>query len=275
MTEQSNPMVGAYTPTGGVLEINPGEVAMPLVQSADGVVNASGRTALDIGESSRAYIDTQNAGAWHKVIPDSQTKMGERTSLSIPMDSNPSPEQMSRASEIASNNGMFAVDTGSGINFINDPYSTIGSARTGSTLGKELKGDLGVQLKAEFGTPGKRTKIDSGYEDYESAWQAGSGSGKATAQFLEKLSENEAFAGNIEDSLRAKAAANLKRDAQFSQEYALPVREDIQTARKIFSEKGRAGLIKAIKSGAILPALAAMMVAPQALKKNDDSQTGT
>ena len=275
LTEPSNKMVGAYTPSGGLLEINPGEVAMPLVQSSDGVVNASGRTALDIGESSRAYIDTQNAGAWHKIIPNSQTKMGERTSLSIPMDSNPSPEQMSRASEIATNNGMFAVDTGNGINFINDPYSTIGSARTGSTLGKEIKGDLGDQLKVEFGTFGERYKIDSGYEDYESAWQAGSGSGKATAQFLEKLGENEAFAGNIEDSLRAKAAANLKRDAQFSQEYALPVREDIQTARKIFSEQGRAGLVKALKSGAILPVAVLAVMSPEILKQNGDSRRET
>jgi hypothetical protein len=274
LTEPSNPMVGAYTPTGGVLEINPGEVARPLVQSTDGVVNASGRAALDIGESSRAYIDTQNAGAWNKVIPDSQTSVGERTSLIIPMSTNPTPEQMSRASEIASNNGFFAVDTGDSINFINAQAKKgeVGFERTGASLGKELKGDLGVQLKAEFGTPGKRTKIDSGFITYEEAWQAGSGSGKATAQFLEKLGENEAFAGNIEDSLRAKAAANLKRDAQFSQEYALPVREDIQTARKIFSEQGRAGLVKALKRGAILPASVLAVMSPEFLEQNGNSQ---
>ena len=275
LTEPSNSMVGAYTPQStGILEINPAEVARPLVQSTAGSVDDFGRAALDIGESSRAYVDVQNAGAWHKIIPNSQTKMGERNSLSIPMDTNPSPEKMSRASEIASDNGMFAVDTGNGINFINDPYSTIGSSRTGTSLGKELKGDLGNKLKAEFGTHGERYKIDSGYEDYENAWQSGSGSGKATTQFLDKLSENDAFASNIEPELMAKAAANLKRDAQWSKDYALPVREDIQTARKIFSEQGRAGLLKALKQGAILPAVVLAVMRPDFLQQNDDSQKG-
>jgi len=274
LTEPSNKMVGAYTPSGGLLEINPGEVARPLVQSSSGAVDDAGRTVLDIGESSRAYVDVQNAGAWHKTIPHSQTKMGERTSLSIPMDSNPSPEQMAKASDLASNNGMFAVDTGNGINFINDPYSDIGSARTGTSLGKELKGDLGDQLQVEFGTVGERYKIDAGYEDYEDAWKSGSGSGKATKQFLDKLGENEAFSGSIEPALMAKAADNMKRDAQFSKEYALPAREDIQTARKIFSEQGRAGLAKALKDGTILPAVVLAILSPKILQQNDDSQTG-
>ena len=279
LTDRTNDMVGAYTPTGGKLEINPGEVAKPYVQSTESILNPESVQALDMGENARAYVDAQNAGAWHRIIPSSQKNnpIGERNSLHIPMSQSPNANQMTEISRIADENGFFAVDTGEGINLIDAgaKEGSVGFERTGVSLGKELKGDLGQEIVNAMGVTAERVNIVSGFENYQDAWSAGSGSKKATIQFLESLSKNEKFASNIEPALRKKAAANLKRDAQFSQEYALPVREDIQTARKIFSEKGRAGLIKAIKSGAILPALAAMVVAPQALKKNDDSQTET
>ncbi len=269
LVEPTRTSVGAYTPAGtGLLEINPAEVARPLVQTSGGNVIPSDAGLLNVGESARAYMDVQNAGAWHKVIPNTQTAVGDRNSLSIPMSGSPSEDQMRKISELATANGMFAVDTGKGISLINDQYSTIGAARTGTSLGKELQGDLGEKLQKVVGSKGERVKIEGGYQDYESLWRAGQGSSKATQKFIDDMASNPKFAESIEPALRQKAAANLKRDADFSAQTGTKVRQDVQEARKIFSEKGLAGLKKALKGGAVLPAAAAVVLAPEMMESD-------
>jgi len=245
-------MVGAYTPEStGILEINPGKVARPLVHESDGEITPTDAVLLDIAESSRAYVDVQNGGAYHMVIPDSQTKASERTSITVKLDESPTPETMAQASKIAKENGFFAVDTSNGVNFINDIWSPQGQVRTGASLGKDLKGELGQQIKSTLGAPGSRVKIQGGYEDYENAWQAGVGSGKATEQFLNRLDENPTFAHNIEPALQRKAAANILRDEATD----LPERKDVQNARTILAEKGIEGLRSAMHQGVNLPKL--------------------
>jgi len=273
LSQPTNTMVGAYTPQStGILEINPGKVARPLVQQAGGNILPSDAGLLDIAESSRAFIDVQNAGAYHKVIPDSQTKMGDRSSINLPMDGSPEPELMSQISNLAEKNGFFAVDTGNGVNFVNDIYSPIGSKRDGSTLGKELKGDLGKDLESLVGSKGTRVKVQAGYEDYEAAWQAGDGSGRATQQFINKLDENPTFATAIEPALRRKAAANLERDAASG----FSGRNDVKNARNILANEGLDGLKAAIAAGTILPALAMLVLDPSqltsGLTQRDDLQ---
>lgn len=271
LTEPTLSTVGAYTPAGtGKLEINPGNVARPLVTTDKGSVTDTSRQLLDIGESSRAYVDAQNAGAWHKIVPNSQTSAGERSSLTIPMDKSPSPEEMAKITKIAEDNGFFAVDTGNGVNLINDIYSDIGSNRTGTTLGKELKGKLGESLKG-IGKP-ERVKVDTGYQDYEELWAAGPGSGRATEKFLDDLSKNESFAQAIEPALRKKAAQNLARDTEFARVNALPMREDMATALKTLSEGGIKALQKAVKSGVILPAVAFAVLSPSMIEEMRGNQ---
>ena len=272
LTQPTDTMVGAYTPQAtGILEINPGQVARPLVQQAGGEIIPSSAGLLDIAESSRAFIDVQNAGAYHKVIPDSQTKMGERSSINLAMDASPEPELMSDISSLADEYGFFAVDTGTGVNFVNDIYSPVGAGRTGGTLGKELKGELGSKLDSLVGSKGARVKVQAGYEDYEAAWQAGEGSGKATTQFLDKLDQNPTFATAIEPALKRKAAANIERDAVGS----FKGRKDVQRARRILADKGIDGLKAAIAAGTILPAIAMVVLDPSSLtasQQPDDSQ---
>jgi len=279
ITEPTQSAVGAYTPAStGVLEINPANVARPLVTTEGGVIRPNESNLLDMAESARAYVDVQNAGAWHKVIPDSQTSVGERTSLSIPVSKSPTKEQMEKISAIAEKNGFFAVDTGKGINLINDIYNPIGEARTGVTLGKELKGALGDDIKSLNLGRVERAKIQTGYEDYESAWQAGTGSGEATSKFLTDLSKNDVFAKGIEPALRAKAGQNLDRDIKFAQQQGMPIREDIVTALTILRDEGIAGLKKAVDNGVILPALVGSILSPaviDSLSANDSSLRAT
>lgn len=252
LVEPSTKMVGAYTPKAtGLLEVNPGEVARPLVQQSGGSLIPSDAQMLNIGESSRAFVDAQNAGAWHKIIPDTQTSVSERNSLHIPLGTSPTPEQMAKIDKIAKQNGMFAVDTGTGVNLINDVYSKIGKDRTGISLVKEIKGDLGSELKNVIGSTGQRVKIETGFQDYEGLWKE-AGKGKATKQFLDTLNTNPYFAQNIEPALQQKAAANMQRDAEFAKRTGGKVREDIQRARQILATKGIAGLTAALASGVVL-----------------------
>ena len=266
LTEPTSRSVGAYTPAGtGVLEINPAEVARPLVSFEGGALRPHEAGMLDIGESARAYLDAQNAGAWHTLVPDSQTKVGERTSVTLDL-ANPSQEQMGRLSDLATRSGMFAVDAGDSVRLINDEWSDIGGARTGATLGKELKGDFGSELRdITDGATATRRKIQSGYQDC-------TGSGQATEKFLGDMEKLPEFASNIEPALRRKAAINLERDQAASQATGFAVREDIQNARRVLVQEGIEGLRKALKSGAILPAAVAAVLAPSLL--SDEPQPG-
>ena len=271
LVEPTQTSVGAYTPSGtGALEINPAEVARPLAQTFEGAMLPEGSLMMNMGESARAYTDVQNAGAWHKIIPNTQTNMGDRSSLTIPMDGSPNADQIKKLDTFAKQNGMFAVDTGNGVNLINDPDTTVGANRTGVTLGKELKGDFGKKLNEITGSTGERVKIESGYQDYEKAWQAGEGSAKATTKFLADLEQNAEFASRIEPALRKKAADNMIRDAQMSVQQNLPIRKDIQNARKILAEQGVAGLKEALKKGVALPSAVGVV-----LQKMDQGGDGS
>jgi len=275
LAEPTSRSVGAYTPEGtGRLEINPAEVAHPLISYEKGAVRPNEARLMDVGESSRAFVDAQNAGAWHAQIPDSQTKMGDRSSVVLDLN-NPSVEQMGRLSAEAADSGMFAVDAGGKVRMINDPYSDIGAARTGTTLGKELKGTLGGRLEDIAGAPGTRAKVQTGYEDYEKLWRAGEGSGQATTKFLSDLDSTPEFATRIEPALQRKAQMNMDRDAAMSAERGWPVREDIQNARRILVDSGYAGLKKALASGALLPAVVAAVLSPELLPAPDEPVPGS
>lgn len=274
LAEPIESMVGAYTPANtGVLEINPGRVARPLVQQKDGVINVSDGVLLDVAESSRACVDVQNTGAWHKIIPDSQTKAGERTSVFVQMDGSSGEAQMRDIAALAEENGFFAVDTGKGISLINDEFSDIGSARTGATLGKELKQTLGTRINEVTGARGARVKIQTGYEDYESARSAGVGSRKATERFFENAERNEAFFNSIEPALRQKARANLARDIERAERTGDAVRPDIMGRNRILADEGYAGLKQAFESGALLPAAILAVLSPALLSSSDDGQS--
>ena len=91
--------------------------------------------------------------------------MGESSSLTIALNRKVTEDEMRALAKLAEDNGMFAVDTGRGVNLINDPYSKIGKKRTGKSLGTEIKGDLGDQLKAVLpeAEDVQRVTADTGY----------------------------------------------------------------------------------------------------------------
>ena len=254
-----------------------------LTQSLGGQVVPEAREILNTVESGRAYLDVQNAGAWHHVIPSHQTKPFQQTSITIALDASPTDKQLEALQVIAEREGMFVVDTGRGVNLIEDVYarppgindlmervlkdgkgSLTGAELDqlkawplyGEALGRSLtRGDLGDEIGNILpGAVIDRAFIDSGYLDYADLWKE-FGSRKATTKFLDDVMKNPALARALEPELRAQARATLTRNERLRATGEV-VREDVMNALRILSEEGLARLRKAVNEGAVLPSVA-------------------
>tara|TARA_R110002153_G_scaffold193269_1_gene346650 strand:+ start:27 stop:2822 length:2796 start_codon:yes stop_codon:yes gene_type:complete len=248
-----------------------------------GELEPESRRILEAGSSLTAYWDVQNAGAAHRLIPDSQNSAGQRTSLNVLLDRKLTTDEVIALDEVAMNNGMFVVDSGRGVRLINDPYSEIGESRARGeiTLRKERqgKGKIYDQIINAIDEPADSVKvvpaqIDTAYQDYEDLWSQGVGSGASTSKILDDMDQVPAIRDAVEPAAKRKAAQNLARDAEMAESSGLAVRSDVQEARRIFIAEGFAGLRKALNNGAILPAVAAAVVAPSVLiERNESPQT--
>jgi hypothetical protein len=275
-------------PFTGKIEYAPGQRAGVLGQSLGGRLVPETREILNTVESGRAYLDVQNAGAWHHVIPSHQTKPLQRTSITIAIDASPTDNQLEALQVIAEREGMFVVDTGRGINLIEDVYGrppgindlmervlkdgkgSLTKAELdqlkkwplyGETLHPRLGGDSGVggELGDEIvdilpGAVIQRAFIDSGYLNYADLWKE-FGSRKATTKFLDDVLQNPALARALEPELRAQARATLTRNERL-RDAGEVVRDDVMNALRILSEEGLARLRRAVNEGAVLPSVA-------------------
>ncbi len=273
LTEPTDAAQGVYRAAGGEMEFNPARSANPLLnivtEGGTRQVSPEGRAIMDAVEGTRAAMDAQNAGAWHKLITGN--KAGSNSSLAITMDNRITSEDMAKLADFAERNGMFAVDTGRGISLINDPWSEAGKARTGVTLGKDLKKAFGNELKSILpeGAKYDRVTADTGYIDYLDAWRAGEGSGEVTRK-LQSLFDNQPELLNRLDQsegLRKKALQKLERDEKYAKKSNLPIREDLQTARRIVARDGLKGLFRALGEGVALPAVV-LGLAPMMLEES-------
>lgn len=267
MTSPSDTAQGVFKAPSGATEFNPAQVAHPLgvmaeVEKGVQMVTPETRAILNAVEGTRAYVDVQNAGAWHKLI--AKNKAQSNSSLSIPLERQATEDEMRAIADLAERNGMFAVDTGKGINLINDPYTEIGKNRTGTTLLKELKKGLSEQLQAIVpeARSAYRVTADTGYINYADAWAAGEGSGEATRRLQKLFNENPEILNRLDqsESLRRKAMEKIDRDAKMAAREKLPIREDLQTARRIIAESGLKGLFRALDQGVALPAVALSLI---------------
>ena len=256
-TQPSRGMIGAFTPKAGGLEINPG-MAAPLDVPVDPSGRARALEDMRKAESARAYIDAQNAGAGHMVLPLRTTPEAERTSLVIERGDSPSRDEMAELVRLAGDYGFFPVDTGRGMSFINNPFSPQGESRTAESAinaAEAMAAEVPTTLLPEI-TP---ARMESVYEEYEPLFRS-RGTGAATRKFLDDIMADERVAAALEPELMRKAEANLVRDVEKQRTSGYAVREDIQRARQILSRSGLTGLKQALESGAILPAAAAAIL---------------
>lgn len=284
MTEPTIGNLGVFTPQGtAVTEFNPANVARPLTQSgalnnrgAFGNVLGPDRQLLSTVEGTRAYIDAQNAGAWHRVVP--QGTAGEKTGLQIAMGRPVTQAELKDLNDLAGQQGFIAVDYGDGVRFLNDTDSALGKTRIdemskprsrfGATERNRLEADIN-QIVGDSNVT--RQNIASDYIDFESNLaKSMEGSGAATEQLFEILDSNPTIRDSIEADAMAKARDNLVRDTRFGEANNLPVRGDIQNARQILMEGGWDALREAYKRGEFVPAIIGAILAPSFFGEDQD-----
>jgi len=246
---------GMYTPPGGAMETNPAQVARPLVdllQDGSAVAPAS-RTSLNAGESARAYLDAQGAGAWH--IPLEAAPSGDRGSVFVPADRPMSVFEMLGLKGVGERHGVGdVVDTGRGATMTNFyPGPPTGAKMREALEAGEMRRAVGDVLP---GAEPRRVKVDSGYIGYEDAWAAGEGSGAVTRELESHLTPEVVRRLDADPAVRAAALARLERDAEVAARTGQPLRQDVQNARRIVAESGFSGLLAALQRGELLPAVA-------------------
>lgn len=269
---------GAFTSQAtGQLETNPARVARPLVgyDILDGTRQVSPESveALNMGEAFRAYMDGQEAGAWHARMREGESGVPASAlrNVMIPTSGPLQPAKMRELAELANAHGFGVSDTGEGVSLLNyNDLGGTGPVTDGRALTTLLEGKpatksraaipgLGGQLKAYGTGPAERFTLQSGYLETgimdDGQLPTPVGSGLATRRLLAAVGQNPTFMGKLDQSkaVRRRVAARAARDADVSKQLGLPVREDLQTARALYSREGFDGLRRALEAGIPLP----------------------
>lgn len=272
------------------LETNPARVGQPLVdllsrKSGGPVIGPNSVEKLDAAELTRAYIDAQNAGAWHKTFP--MGKGDELTSLRVPMNRALTPDEMRAMADTFEPRGFGLSDTGSGVTLMNFGRGP----KTGRELTKAIKGSGATkktaaipgwaedieQLLPDAVGPVERARLQpGGYLDLQDALKAeNAGQGLATRQLEETLTKNPVLLDKLDADPRIRQAAldRFERDAAFAGELGV-ARDDIQRARRLIGEGGFKALFEALRRGEVLPALAIGALGASAVGSQRQSPEG-
>jgi hypothetical protein len=217
-------------------------------------------------EMLRGLIQGQEAVAGHRVASGVGTSA--QTGVHIPMAGKATPKQMTELNKVAAEHGMFAVDTGEGVNFLSDPFSDIdlGSGEVLAALrpsgkkgadpfGKNFS--LGERITDITGSEGSRRGMQSYYEPVYEGTEAGSG--EATRRVLEQIDKTPGLAQKMDNStvLKDIASGQLSINEVIEEGAKHGVaRSDITTMLGILELKGLPGLRQALKDGVALPAIA-------------------
>jgi len=271
-------MQGAYMNPQGVLETNPGEVARPLVAFNTGDVKKVGnadRVILNTAEKVRAFLDAQNAGAWHK--PWVGGKESLSNSYFMPLNRPSAPDELTSLRDAFKTQGpstasgdaprpLFAdvTDTGSGMT-LTSFGDTVPSWDKNQR--REIERILSTNAPADARSA-SRVAVDEGYAGLEDVWPKGGGA--ATRDVLKAVNTTPELrtAFNENPYIPQKALNNLQRDSEWSQRWGA-TNEAIDNARKIIGEGPGwiDRLEQALKNGAVLPAIGAALLSPEVLRR--------
>jgi hypothetical protein len=227
-------MQGMYRRPDGTLETNPGAVARPLGTFDTGgkgeafkSASPADRALLNAGEALRAYVDAQNAGAWHKLWFGGPAK--ESNSLFFPREGKASLNDLFAIEAAGAKHGLpDVVDTGRGITSTRFWPPPEGGKAFDQAL---RKGEF-----TPYGEP-RRAKVDSDIIEYVEKWKEGVGSQAATKKMLEYINKTPEIraAFNNNPNIPQQALNRLERDESWAKVWGQP-REDIQNARRIIGE---------------------------------------
>lgn len=283
-TRRTVPATGAYRNSLGEVEVNPAFTARPLMGIDDigdrRIVQPEGRSIADAVEGFRSFIDGQEAGAWHKMLPEKKAEPAR--SLAVPYPRSLTPEEMRKLTVLGDQYGFGISDTGTGVSLMNNsdilPRGDDGALlfgregpRDGGALSRGLRNALGNDLARALpdqSGPAQRATVSSSYLP-SNLEAANAGTGRATQTMLDRIPDAVATKLDNSPELRKIVANKIDLDREMAGKFG-GVREDLQRARDIFVREGLTGLRQALAAGVVLPA-AAMMVVQRAQTDGRDT----
>lgn len=267
-------MQGMYTPPNGPTEFNPGNVARPLVDFKTGDVKSVTpwtEAMLNGVEGTRAILDAQGAGAWHKPWVGGAPGLSNSMVINKKIAGILDPSEMVNLQKAGEKYGLPDIVDTNGDVTLTSFYPKPGKRSVKDQ--KNLEAD--VQAASANAKGAVRAKVDSGYVGYEKAWSQ-PGKGGATRKLLRTIDDMPRAAQEALDNNPAVPQAaldRLQRDEAWSKKWGA-TREDIQNLRRIVGEGP--GWIKrlrlAVRNGAVLPAAAAAIIGVSEMQGEDDGQ---
>ena len=262
--------VGRTRPTTGVFEgeVNRGNAAPALVsyegKSGEREVDMPSRQMMTGGEAFRAYVNAQDAGAWS--IPVRGQKVGRTNAYEVNLPpGTASPQRIEQLDQLA---GQYMGPGGfkGGIHYGTDPLTgqdkaIVTNFDPSAADSKQIQSRKNLTaFETAAGVPAQRVERQGDYIPYQEAWGKGEGSDAATQQMLSQITpvQEQYFS-------RPEVREVVQRQWQVDEEARLtgaPVRQDIQTARRLIAEGGIPALRDALGKG-ILPAAAVAAVLSQ------------
>jgi hypothetical protein len=247
--------VGMYTlpsrPMTGVFQgqNNPGMVARPLVAfdstPAGRTVPAADQSILNAGETLRAGVSGQDAGAWNKSWKADQ--IGKANSYLMPLDRPATVEELTAAQGAGAGYGMpMSTDTGGGILSANFEDLSPQGWKPGQR--KDAVASMQAATPADASAPGSLMKTDSGYIDLTDQWKQGVGSGAVTQKILDAIGTTPELEGAFDQNkyIPGVAEAQANRDAASGLDWGDP-RPDLQNLRLTMAQGP--GWVDQLKSG--------------------------
>lgn len=258
-------------------ESNPAIVARPQGRFVQGELDPNDRATLDAAANVRAYTDVQGGVGYGAVVPRTGDAFSRSNALSIPTNGQLTPEDMLSLSGITEDlpGFEFMADTGNALKIVGKDHDALSSLLDAAPRFQEATkkgmGDAG-KLNTHRAFTGEHV---GGYADYTDAWQKPAGSGTATAQLQESLTQRQITQldnnPNIREIMRTKNAL----DKAYARDNNVPIRVDVINARDIIAREGFSGLFAALKTGwAYLPAAALVSLPALRAYLGLDGQTG-
>jgi len=259
-------------------------------------ISGVSQSMMNAIEGIHGYINMQNGSAWHKFIPFQKgggVKSSVSNSIQIHTGAPLDEARMRVLAEWADERGMILSDNGKSVVLWPDEWGSkpalssageevipVGGLPDGSKMRRLLEGkkrtktreavggwkeELGEILQVDTGKI-DRGRVISGYVDYEgmnkisNSAPENAGRGLRTDTVLKLLDDPNipALLENIDSTpeFRTLILNHISRATDWSKKMKTPLREDHMRALGILAEEGFKGLRKALKNGAVLPAVA-------------------
>lgn len=222
--------VGEYMNSAGVVEVNPGRTARPLVEldnapTGGPQLGAASREALDDVAFTRSVVNAQEAGAWNKFTPANKSaKTSEKTGSRITGDA----DELSSIKSVLEENGLDVINVGDALHVGNFAGDLDG--KTIQKLVTESVSKSGAKVRAQPG------RFESGYQ--EVPWGA-EGSGQVTEELAKRIDQSEVQ--NFGQRLDTGDLPNIlseqnKIDQAFSEANNMPLRQDLLKLRGLLAD---------------------------------------